>query len=103
VAKYVCVTSTHRTLAAATVDTVLFSGGAQAIQVTNRDAAALIYFRVDGVAPAVAADETYLAMPGQTVTVRIGTAVPTQVQLISAGTPAYSATLVHRAGEVSTL
>jgi hypothetical protein len=84
--------SVHESLAATVVDTVLFEGSVpvRAIMVQNRDAAATIYFRVDGVAPVVAAPDTHVLVPGQIRNVQPNMTGPAQVQLISSATAAYS-------------
>lgn len=85
-----------KTLVADTVDTVTLSRHAKSVEVLSHDGAAAIYFTVDGSTPTVAGANTY-ALP-----VGIGglevdledNQPPTEVKLISAGTPLYSVTAV---------
>lgn len=91
-ANYTVTVSKHATLAAATVDSVTVGESRfDAIEVSNRDGAAEIYFTVDGSTPTVGGDDTWalpaavcsrvIAAPGDGAEV---------VKLISSGTPKYS-------------
>jgi hypothetical protein len=79
-----------------TVDTVSFTGDILNVEVCNRDGAAVIFFRIDGVAPTVAGDNTYVVLPGGALKVHPDlvdiVAGIEQVQLISSGAAAYSVT-----------
>lgn len=80
----------HKTLVASTVDTVTFARDCDRVEVVNRDGAAELYFTTDGTAPTVGGNNTFVlpaALGSYVVTAQGGLSV---VQLISAGTPAYS-------------
>lgn len=93
-ASYSSKLAVHETLAAGVADTVQITGGFNELEVFNHDAAALIYFRVDGTAAVAAANDTYVVAPGQGLVVpaSVTYAGTLQASLISAGTPAYSVT-----------
>lgn len=79
----------HATLVANAVTTFTFPANAGQIIVLNRDGVAEIYFRSDGTDPVVGADgcDVVPAVIGAT-TVADGTkGQPSEVRLISAGTP----------------
>lgn len=87
--------TTHQTLAAATVDTVTFAADFQRIEILNRDTAADIYFVVGFSAPTpvVLADGTFVVQAGQSMQVDASDShAGTTVKLISAGAAAYSIT-----------
>jgi hypothetical protein len=73
----------------------------------NFSTTAVIFYRVDGVAPTVSGDDTYRLNPEETLQVNLPRdAAPPQVGLISSGTPAYDGDLlmsvlsrINRAGE----
>ncbi len=87
-----CNLAVHATLAAATVDTVTVTSAVSQVEVLNRDPTNAIYFRLDAVAPVVAAADNYVVMPGQSRRVTAG-ALHT-VALISVGAAAYSVTVL---------
>lgn len=64
------VRSVTNTLSGTTADTVTLTQAWPAIEVTNHDAADLIYFRQDGTTAVAAADNTTLVLPGQTKVVK---------------------------------
>lgn len=79
----------HATLVAATVSTFTFSSNYGQIMVLNRDGAAEVYFRTDGVDPVVGADgcDVLPAAIGAVVVVDGTKGQNSEVRLISAGTP----------------
>lgn len=80
-----------KTLVAATVDTVTFTGDVDDVEIVSHDGAAAIYVTVDGSTPTVAGEGTRVlpAAIGALVTRAPGSG-NTVVKLISAGTPTYS-------------
>ena len=79
--------SAHKTLVAATEDTITWDGGSPGqVEVVNRSATDTIYVRTDSTAAVAEADGTTAIPPGQAVELD-GSPV---TRLISAGTPAYS-------------
>lgn len=83
-----------KTLVAATVDTITFTGrDCDAVEVVT-DGTAAVYVTVDGTTPTVAGANTY-PLPAASVPVSrimsVGSAGATVVKVISAGTPVYSA------------
>lgn len=103
-AAYTPQTAAHKTLAAATVDSVLLQSYGAAIQVVHRTAASAnpIYFTTGPTVaatadPTVAGDNTFVVMPGQTATIPWPLSSNGQkcaVKLISTGTDAYSVQVV---------
>lgn len=89
---------THQTLTISTVDTVTFTGGMSAVEILNKDTTGVIYARVDGTNPVVAADENYVILPGQALTIPFAgsesaaTAGDDVVKLISSTACAYTVT-----------
>jgi len=82
------VRSAHATLVAATADTVTISGGGgKGGEIVNHGTDA-IYFRTDGTAAVVAADENEVVLGSE----RLSIEIPTSgiISVISAGTPTYS-------------
>jgi hypothetical protein len=84
--------SAHGTLVAATVDTVTLGADWAHVEVTNLDTTSPIYVRVDGTAPTVAGEETFVVPAGGYRILEVPTATDTVVELISAGTPDYAVT-----------
>lgn len=83
--------SRHKTLVAATVDTVTFSTNFGHVEVKNRaSSGAGIFFTVNGAAPTALADDTFVVMPGESLQVRLESG--DTVKLISATADAYSVT-----------
>ena len=80
----------HKTLVAATVDTVNFSKDCDRVEVINRDGAGELYFTTDSTAPTVGGNNTLMlpAAIGSYVTTAVGGL--SVVRLISSGTPGYS-------------
>lgn len=80
----------HKTLVAATVDTVNFSRDCDRVEIINRDGTAELYFTTDGTTPTVGGNNTLMlpAAIGSYVTTAVGGL--SVVKLISAGAPAYS-------------
>jgi len=95
-ADYTVTLSKHATLIATTVDSVTITEKRfDAVEVTNRDGAAEIYYTIDGSTPAVGADNTWV-LPAA-VSSRVHDAAGdgnVKVELISAGTPKYSVSKV---------
>lgn len=86
--------ASHATLAAATVDTVTFTGrDLDEVEVINRDGLAPIHFTVDGSTPTVGGAKTFVLPGVGSLVVPVPTSGATAVKLISAGMPAYSVTL----------
>lgn len=85
--------SAHETLTAATIDTVTVSDPQVDVAVTNRGGSDEIYFTIDGSAPTVGGENTFVlpaAVCSRVVSSdKFNTATPV-VKLISSGTPAYS-------------
>lgn len=79
----------HATLAANTVATFTFAANGGQIVVLNRDGAAEIYFRSDGVDPVIGADgcDVLPAAIGAAVTIDGTKGQNSEIRLISAGTP----------------
>jgi hypothetical protein len=82
-----------KTLGASTVDTVTFDHDCERVEVLS-DGAAKLYFTVDGTAPSVGGQNTYVLPAGaaNSKIVQVPTAGNTAVKLISSGTPMYSVT-----------
>ena len=78
----------HATLVAATVDTVTMSGGLHKRAELVNHGTDVIYFRLDGTDPVVAADENEVLLGSE----RLAISLPSDgvVKVISAGTPTYS-------------
>ncbi len=78
----------HATLVATTVDTITMSGGAGKRAELVNHGTDVIYFRLDGTAPVVAADENEVLLGSE----RLSISLPDsgEVQMISSGTPTYS-------------
>ncbi len=103
-ADYTPQTSTHRTLAAATVDSVLLQSFGAVIQVIHRDGASTtpIYFTTGPTvaattAPTVAGDNTFVVLPGSVANVPWPTSsdgAKCAVKLISAATDPYSVQVI---------
>ena len=97
----------HGTLVAATVDTVNILNPSPTVTVVNRSGVSEIYFTINGVAPTVGGDNTYV-LPAVIGALAIKVPQPTgpgaggysaanpafQVQLISSGTPTYSVEVI---------
>ena len=91
--------TTHPTLTANSIDTVIPSGHFDQLVIVNWDTTGKIYFTLDGSAPAVGADDSRVIGPGQALmagqgswpssTGPGGTPVK-QVQLISSSACAYT-------------
>jgi hypothetical protein len=65
------------------------------VELRNFSSTAVIFYRVDGVAPTVSGDDTYRVDPNETMEVDLLRDVePPEVGLISSGTPAYSVTAI---------
>ena len=65
------------------------------MELRNFSSTAVIFYRVDGVAPTVSGDDTYRLGPNETLEVDLLRDVePPQVGLISSGTPAYFVTAI---------
>lgn len=65
------------------------------MELRNFSSTAVIFYRVDGVAPTVSGDDTYRVDPNETMEVDLLRDVePPEVGLISSGTPAYSVTAI---------
>ncbi len=91
---YTVARTKHETLVANTVETVSFTdGGMHGIIVANMGGTNKIFFRLDGVDPTIAGDETYLVAPGAYtfITQRVHI---TEVRMISAGAQPFSVMLV---------
>lgn len=86
--------SEHLTLVADTVARVDLPANAGRIEVVNRDGAAEVYFTVNGAAPTVEGDDTFVlpAAIGSVEVSRPRTTSAAVVKLISAGTPKVSVT-----------
>jgi hypothetical protein len=80
----------HATLAASTKDTVNFSSTGGALRVRNRSTSGDIYFTFDGPDPTIGGDDCYFVGPGENVVIEGAQPIP-GIELISSGTPAYSA------------
>lgn len=76
----------HWTLTATQVDDITFTEGVERIEVLNRDASGgdPVYFTIDGSTPAAAADDTFVVLPQQSLTLP---ALSLTVKVVSAGTP----------------
>ena len=65
------------------------------MELRNFSSTAVIFYRVDGVAPTVSGDDTYRVDPNETMEVDLLRDVePPEVGLISSGKPAYSVTAI---------
>ena len=84
--------SKHGTLVAATVTTVTLDRDYDSVEILNRGTTSDLWVRVDKTDPVVAADDTYVCVPGGFIVLGVPTAGLTVVKLISAGTPPYSVT-----------
>jgi hypothetical protein len=82
----------HATLVASTKDTVNFAYTGSTIRVRNRGASDDIYFSIDGVDPTVGGDDTYFLGPGENIMIENVSNLHL-IELISSGTPEYSAEL----------
>lgn len=77
---------------AATIATVDLDADYDVVEIYNRGADE-VYFRVDGSAPAVGGDDSYVVPAASYLQVPVvGVAANTSAQLISSGTPPYSVT-----------
>lgn len=81
--------SRHKTLVAATADTVTFASSPSNVEVKNRGSGT-IYFRTDGTAATVEGDDTFVVAAGESLVVPGGSTVG--VSLISAAADPYSVT-----------
>lgn len=79
----------HASLSAGVKDAVNFAYSGGNLRVRNRGTAGDIYFTISGTDPVSVGDDTYFVGPGENVIIR-ATAPIRAVELISAGTPAYS-------------
>jgi hypothetical protein len=74
---------------------VTFNSRPTSVELRNFSSTAVIFYRVDGVAPTVSGDDTYRVDPNETLEVDLLRDVePPEVGLISSGTPAYSVTAI---------
>jgi hypothetical protein len=91
-AAYTAARSVHKTLGAGVADSVTITGYKGRVEVKNRSATDTIYFRTDGTAAAVGADNTDVVGPGEALVVDASgdSAGDETVSLISAGAAAYS-------------
>ena len=90
-ATYTVRRSKHATLVANAADTVTLSSRPNSIELRNFSTTAVIFYRVDGVAPTVSGDDTDRLGPEETLQVDLPRDVePPQVSVISSATPAYS-------------
>lgn len=83
----------HAQLTASTVDTVTLDGAYTSVEILNRDGSAEIYLNVNNPSTAPTVGGTNCdVLPAAlgSITLDAGVNTPTVVQLISAGTPAYS-------------
>jgi hypothetical protein len=80
----------HKTLVAATVDTVTFNHDCSRVEVTNRDGSAEIYFTADGTTPTVGGNTVQMLPAAISVSVVTAYGGNSVVKLISSGGPAYS-------------
>lgn len=87
-ASYTVTKAKHATLVAATVDTVTLAA-ANEVAVTNRSSADTIFFRLDGTAPVVDGDDSYVVGPLAMKVVNLAPEIAT-VKLISSGAAPYS-------------
>jgi hypothetical protein len=80
------------TLAAGVVKTITFSVNYGIVEVLNATGTSAIYFRTDGVDPTVGGDgcEVVPAAIGSLKVADRGAGAPTEVRIISAGTPQVS-------------
>ena len=81
--------SRHKTLTAATADTVTFTSSPSFVEVKNRGSGT-IYFTTDGTAATVEGDDTFVVKGGEALTVPGGSEV--EVSLISSTADDYSVT-----------
>lgn len=99
-ASYTKTLSTHQTAASGVADTVTLDKDYDAVEVVNRDGAGAIYFTVDGSAPTIAGDGTYVipAVIGarKVASVELAAAA-TVVKLIASAVTAYSVIGVDQA------
>ena len=85
--------ATHQTIAvASTAETVTMDVHYDAVEVINWDATNKLYFTVNALVPTVAGDGTYVVGPGDALVVAEEETNIAAVQLISAGTVAYTVT-----------
>lgn len=91
-ASYTVAKSKHATLVAATVDTVNIPASVS-VEVLNRSTDQVIYFTTNGVTPVAAADDTFIVLAGQSLTIPDSAVHGTAIKLISAGGPDYSVTV----------
>ena len=98
-ATYTKTRTMHATLVAATVDTVTLSVVSSTVEVVNRGATGDIFLTLDGTAPTVSGDDTFVVAantarvfgnPLGIVDAPHGDTPTTTVKLISSGTPSYS-------------
>lgn len=86
--------SAHATLTTTTADTVTLSGDAhKAFCVVNRDSSVELFFRWDGTTAVAEADDTYIVLPLQSVTVEKGGGGDLVVSVVGNGN-AYSVEMV---------
>lgn len=82
--------ATHKTLATNTIDTVtLTSNRSDVVEVLNRGTTDPIYFTKDGSTPVIGADDNYIVLAGQGVSVAARANTDT-IKLIAASAVAYS-------------
>lgn len=68
-----CAVAQTATLSTTVADSITFSSTGTSLCVTNHDASNKLYFRVDGVTAVGAADDNYVVLPSQSVTInRVG-------------------------------
>lgn len=80
----------HAVLTADTADDVTLTSTVGLVRITNRAGAGELYVRVDGTAPAVGADESYVVLPGQTRPFNMSGAADQVVGVIASLPLAYS-------------
>lgn len=81
----------NQTLSGGTADTITFTDTPSKIRVANRSATNPIYFRVDGIAAVVAADENFVVEANSFLEINTTSKV---VSLISSGGQAYSVSVL---------
>jgi hypothetical protein len=92
-ASYAVTTAKHATLASSVVDIVTVSRSYGQVRIVNRSSgggAAAIFVRLDGVDPAVTADNTFAVSPGQEKLLLPPATESIEVRVISSGAAPYS-------------
>ena len=89
-ATYNVVRAKHATLVATVVDTVNLSAAFSTVRITNRGTLGTVFVRVDGVDPAVGADETFAVKNDFEKEVPIPNTAAVQVRLICSAASPYS-------------